>query len=64
MVQASDVARLVRFLVSTSELMGLFVNSHAMGRDGDDDWAQGSGGDSVEGGGGGGWIWKQIFLEL
>ena len=45
---ASDVARFVRFLVSTSGLMGLFVNSHATGRDGDDDWAQGSGGDSGE----------------
>ena len=49
--QASDVARSVRFRVSTSGLMGLFVNSHATGRGGDDDWAQGSGGDSVEGGG-------------
>ena len=27
------------------DLNGLFVNSHAMGRVGGDDWAQGSGGD-------------------
>ena len=45
MTQASDVDRSFHFLVSTSLLlMGLFVNSHATGRVGDDDWEQGSGG--------------------